>query len=66
MERNCCQALDWLVMVMMVIVRISKQINNITSPQSFMIPESDVPNSPFIAKFSDKNSSVYKKEIPVR
>jgi hypothetical protein len=44
----------------------SKQINNITSPQSFTIPESNIPNSPFIAKVSDKNGSLYKKQIPVR
>lgn len=44
----------------------SKQINNITSSQTFTIPESDVPKSPFIAKFSDKNGSYFKKEIPVK
>jgi hypothetical protein len=44
----------------------SKQINNITSPQSFTIPEQNVPKSPFVAKFTDKNGSVYKKQIPVK
>jgi hypothetical protein len=44
----------------------SKQINNITSPQTFTIPESNVPNSPFIAEATDKSGSYYKKQIPVR
>jgi len=44
----------------------SKQINNITSTQTFTIPESNVPNTPFIAKVKDKKEVVYKKQIPVR
>jgi hypothetical protein len=45
---------------------LSKQINNLTSPVSFIIPENNVPKSPFIAKVNDGNQSFYKKQIPVR
>ena len=44
----------------------SKKINNLTTPQSFVVPGSNVPQSPFIAKVSDKNGSNCKKQIPVR
>jgi hypothetical protein len=39
----------------------SKQINNITSPQTFTIPEANVPKSPFVAKVTDGNGSVCRK-----
>jgi hypothetical protein len=45
---------------------LTKQIDNITSPVSFIIPENSVPNSPFITKVNDGNQSFYKKQIPVR
>jgi hypothetical protein len=43
-----------------------KQIQNLTSPVSFTVPEENVPNSPFIAKVNDGNGSVVKKQIPVK
>lgn len=43
-----------------------KQIQNLTSPVSFTVPEANVPNSPFIAKVNDGNGSVVKKLIPVK
>jgi hypothetical protein len=45
---------------------LTKQIDNITSPVSFIIPENSVPKSPFITKVNDGNQSFYKKQIPVR
>jgi hypothetical protein len=44
----------------------SKQLENLKSPVTFTIPESNVPNSPFIAKVKDGNETLYKKQIPVR
>jgi hypothetical protein len=44
----------------------SKQLENLKSPVTFTIPESNVPNSPFIAKVKDGNETLYKKQIPVK
>jgi hypothetical protein len=44
----------------------SKQIENLTKPVSFTVPEGSVPNSPFIAKVKDGNETLYKKQIPVK
>lgn len=41
-------------------------IPNVKSPTSFMIPSSDIPHSPFIAKVNNGNGTFVKKEIPVR
>jgi hypothetical protein len=43
-----------------------KQIENLNRPVSFTVPEGNVPNSPFIAKFNDGNNSIVKKQIPVK
>jgi len=44
----------------------SKNIDNITSPMSFTIPENNLPQSPFIAKVKDEKGVSIKREIPVR
>lgn len=44
----------------------SKQLENLKAPVTFTIPESNVPNSPFIAKVKDGNETLYKKQIPVK
>ena len=44
----------------------SKQLENLKTPVTFTIPESNIPNSPFIAKVKDGNETLYKKQIPVR
>ncbi len=44
----------------------SKQIDNISQHVSFTIPESNLPQTPFIAKVSNSNGSVVKKEIIVK
>jgi hypothetical protein len=44
----------------------SKQIDNISQPVSFTIPESSLPQTPFITKVSNGNGSVVKKEILVK
>lgn len=44
----------------------SKQLENLKAPVTFTIPESNVPNSPFIAKVKDGNETLYKKQIPLR
>jgi hypothetical protein len=44
----------------------SKQIDNISQLVSFTIPESSLPQTPFITKVSNSNGSVVKKEILVK
>jgi hypothetical protein len=44
----------------------SKNIDNITSPVTFTIPENNVPQSPFIAKVKDEKGVSIKREIPVK
>jgi hypothetical protein len=43
-----------------------KQIENLNRPVSFTVPEGNIPNSPFIAKVNDGNSTIVKKQIPVK
>lgn len=43
----------------------TKQLDCVTSPVTFTIPEKNIPASPFIAKVKNKDGVLYKKEIPV-
>jgi hypothetical protein len=44
----------------------SKQIDDISRSVLFTIPESSLPQTPFITKVSNSNGSIVKKEIIVK
>jgi hypothetical protein len=44
----------------------SKQIENVTRPVSFIVPENNVPQTPFITKVSNSSGAAVKKELIVK
>ncbi|MBN1575084.1 MAG: endo-1,4-beta-xylanase [Chitinispirillaceae bacterium] len=45
---------------------VAKRVDNISGPSAFIIPESGMPRSPFVARVTDKNGTHVQREIPVR
>jgi hypothetical protein len=45
---------------------LSKNIQNIREPASFIIPSSGIPNTPFISRVQNNNGSLVKRSIPIK